>query len=405
MGKVLLKIKLILIVPLILIILLNGCAKKDGGNPVGPESQDISGLWQTEGIAVLGSSNAAFSMNFQNGVLTWDIKFYSKSYSSNQFILEEESSSTYNFTVDNSFIKIDPPQGNTYDHDPLFYHYSISSNKLSLDAGSIYTGNSNNLTETEWNLSDAKYKYNLDKTGVVIYGASDSVYFTYRIDGNTIIYSYDNNGRSTTYTGIFEIKNNKFYIYEKPGVVQSNPRTHTSQSIILSRTTSSESLAKDYFPLKIGNSWTFDYGYSPSKSYGSIYTSGTLSWTIISFKDIGDIEEYTIRETFKGKTYSPASRLKDTVYIGPDTAYFNITESPLHRITINSKLTQLGQISIKRFYAESTPDTISVSTINYTSHNLTLIKAEGVKIWTFGGRSNSDLFGSLRLNRAVFADY
>lgn len=404
---------LVLLFPVIFIMIMNGCSKNGDNSPLGPEIQGTpDGMYKSDGIVSWISPNTSVTWNFSGEKLLWDVTYYKKGTPESQAAFDYESLLNFNFKTDNSFLVINALDVNKYVlNETLYFHYKLEGNKLTLSPGRIYTGNSNNLTGTFWefkvspevNAPSVKYFYKDDKTGYYITGAQDTVVFTYNVDGNAISHEYNYYGRKISYRETFEIKDNKLYFYDRQGEARSEFEYENLGALTLFKSSASDE-TKDYFPLVKGNRWWFNYSFSPQGGYGFPYTSGTLSWEIISASepDANKTVKYNVRETFEGYKI-PSYMSKDTVFIGPDTAYFDITEDAFHSLTINSKLTALGQVTIKRYYSESTPDPLMVTTSNYTSHEITLRRNSGPEKWFIGMASNGDQSGMLKTVNKVLA--
>ncbi|MCU7499741.1 MAG: hypothetical protein HF309_10785 [Ignavibacteria bacterium] len=404
---------LILLFPVIFFMSLNGCSKKDNNMPVGPGDQGTpDGIYSSEGLVSWISPYTEVAWNFSGDKLSWDLSNYKKETPESQLAFDYQSSYNYSFKTDNSFLIVNPLDVNKYlQSGPMYFHYKLDGGKLMLSPGRIYTGSSNNLTGTVWefNISPSiydesvKYIYNNDKTGLYIIGTLDTIRFTYSTEGNTISHEYSFHGRKVSFKGTYEIKDNKFYFYDRQGEGKSEFEYENLGTLTLYKSPSTGG-TKDFFPLLKGNRWDFYYYFAPERSYGTAYTSGNLSWEIVSASgpDENKTARYGVRETFEGYKIQSSG---DSVSVGPDTAYFNITEDAFHRLTINSQLTALGEVRIKRFYNDNVPGSVKINAFNYTSHEITLVRNSGPSEWKIGMSSNSDISGVLRtINRLLIVE-
>lgn len=209
-------------------MVLSSC-NKDDSNPVNNDSPNLNGTWKTNGIYVDMNPNKGIqlTLTFDNGNYVSTYIEYSKD-SVGNWQQQGNNNDAGTYTLDNSFLIL----GNT---DGSIMHYAIDGNKLTLnstaDAGGIYTGNSNSLTNQNWqityNTSKRTYFYNANGTGLFLYdylnGRIDSTFFNYTISSNIITHNYLYtiiNGQqypeSGSYLGVYEIKDNKLYMYGKP---------------------------------------------------------------------------------------------------------------------------------------------------------------------------------------------
>lgn len=410
------KILLLLLFPVFIFMSLSGCSRS--GLPAGPESPAApDGMWKSDGIIPWAGSFAEVKWSFLNGELIWNVNYYSKNNPDSQLVFSNESSYTLGYAIDNSFIVINPPAGNKVWSDSLFLHFKVEGNKMALDPGRIYSGQANILTGTFWEargnwrpgVGPDKYVYYTDNTGIFILSSRDTVRFTYTIEGRTIYHNYNHHGNLSSYTAEYEIRDHKLYMYDKPGLEQRGlgsarfTAPFAVEPLTLLSSTVPETDTKDYFPLKTGSRWEFDYLYYPS-SYAKEYTRGKLTWKIISAAEdpSAKLITYTVCETFSGiktGTYNPG----DTTVVGPDTAYFFITENALHRLTMNSLLTSIGKVTINRFYSPNTPDEVTVVTANYTYHEIKLINSKGIKTWSFSAGPYAGSSGKLTLIKSELA--
>ena len=143
------------------------------------------------------------------------------------------------FQTDNFFILFFDKYGALgLDGHSAVIHYSINNNILTLNKvmerglgqGGIFEGNSNKLVNTNWKMRLSKfnssknemeyfyktYLFNSDNTCItsIVRGDVDKDTLNYSIFGNTLTIG--------NYISIYEIKNNKLYIYSKPGTDPGN---------------------------------------------------------------------------------------------------------------------------------------------------------------------------------------
>ena len=220
--------KNLIYISILFLLTLSSC-NKDDSNPLNNNSTSLNGTWKTNGIYVDMNPNRGVQMTvtFDNGTYVGSSITYTKD-SLGNWQQQSSDNDAGAYTLDNSFIIL----GN---EDGSILHYSIDGNKLTLnstaDAGGIYHGSSNSLTNQNWqinyNTSKRTYFYNTNGTGIFLYdylnGRIDSTFFNYIISSNIITHNYLYriiNGQqyqeTGSYLGIYEIKDNKFYMYGKP---------------------------------------------------------------------------------------------------------------------------------------------------------------------------------------------
>ena len=164
-----------------------------------------------------------------------------------------------------------------------------------------------------------------------------------------------------------------------------------------------EDYLSNYFPLKVGNRWTFKFAYYPFG--GSEYYNkqeGTLNWTIIK-NGITD-KEFIIQEIAKGKKYSSHDNGNTIIAndFGPDTleTKFEIAEDIWVKIKLSFFKLESGSVMIKTYYPYNWSDTLNLHNHDglntyedqikgdWNFYNITLQKNVGIIYGGYGGESN-----------------
>ncbi|MBI3579955.1 MAG: hypothetical protein HY276_07740 [Ignavibacteriales bacterium] len=144
----------------------------------------------------------------------------------------------------------------------------------------------------------------------------------------------------------------------------------------------------DFFPLKTGNTWTFNYINEIREVVfsGHWVTDGERAWTIIGNSDMKDYKIYTVLEIFKGVKYY--IRDTTTVYymkIDSGKTYFSIYVYPDSTIRINHL--EVGMNQFKRYYNtdedQITLKEVSSDGISSSLWQLTLVRGRGISNFQF----------------------
>lgn len=204
--------------------------QKDKNNPVDENSNSLDGTWKTNGIYVYINPNEGLQFTLEinnNNYSINDIRFIKDNNGS--WYQDNIYNQSGTFSADNYFFILENEDGG-------ILHYSIEGDKMTLsstaDHGGIFTGNSNELVGQNWKIryssSERTYFYNANGTGTFLYdyldgSRIDTVFFNYTKTSNVIThnwtyiiingqqYTYDSN----PYIGVYEIEDNKLYMYGK----------------------------------------------------------------------------------------------------------------------------------------------------------------------------------------------
>lgn len=222
----------------ILSILFIGCSKEE--NPTESSNESLVNIWGTNGIIEYETdrgSDITFVINESNYNLT-DNNYRKEN---GNWVFNQTYNRSGNYETDNNFLKL-YDEYSTSDGEDIF-HYSIKGDKLTLnvawDGGGIFVGNSSQLTGNNWTSEHSSYNenenrieyhlfqyiFNNNSSGLRIYnylteGRIDSTNITYNLNGNTL--SIYREGGYRLYVSIYEIKNNKLYMYGKPGTLEGD---------------------------------------------------------------------------------------------------------------------------------------------------------------------------------------
>lgn len=99
----------------------------------------------------------------------------------------------------------------------------------------------------------------------------------------------------------------------------------------------------DYWPLKVGNKWIFDYHGGWIHAFDSDRCDGTESWEIIEKNVAGNWTQFRVRKIFSGKYYTRRSTpypvgFIDSLIFEADTSYFDLAEDQSGMLEIQYKL-------------------------------------------------------------------
>jgi hypothetical protein len=159
-------------------------------------------------------------------------------------------------------------------------------------------------------------------------------------------------------------------------------------------------LCGDFFPLKLGNWWKYDYSYSVVYGIDSEWNDGTKTWEIVDAV-VRDSSFYTVREIFSGrrvtKTYNrtpPPQYLWDTTYVPGDTSYIVLCEDFYHKVEIvNQTPTAYRKylvISMPRYNPLSAGDTLWGKVPGYWSTTIKYVNNIGLYYyWWFSAGNHS----------------
>lgn len=212
------------------VVFIYGCKKSDS-NPVGPTS-GLDGTWKTNGIYVYMNPNEGtqMTMTLRSGTYDYTSTSYVRDSTGNWHASYSDADSGQ-YQTDESFIILGTSDG-------AAIHYSIEGSKLTFnstaDHGGIYVGSSNSLVGQSWSYfvggHKRSYLFQSSSNGLLLYDYNidgsriDTVYFTYATSSGVMTvnwsyiitqghqYTYDSN----PYVGVYQIANNKLYIYGKP---------------------------------------------------------------------------------------------------------------------------------------------------------------------------------------------
>lgn len=212
-----------------------GCSKETPTSTISVVPQILPGTWSTNGIYVDINTTEGVDMTFNISASTMinTAQDYRRDSLTGQWSATSYYCDTFSYVLDHTFIKWALSEGSTG-----AWHYSIENNKLTInstaDHGGIYQGSSGSLTGQAWTYEykwydeydsflatcrDIKY-YHADGTGYEIRsndrppsGWCDTTAFTYAISGNELIHYFS---VTYSYVAIYEIYNNKLYLYGKP---------------------------------------------------------------------------------------------------------------------------------------------------------------------------------------------
>lgn len=135
-------------------------------------------------------------------------------------------------------------------------------------------------------------------------------------------------------------------------------------SFLLETNLDTTDLNCDYFPLSIGNKWTFITSYNPNKdiyySWCNVYV-GVLTWEVISSKH----DFHQIRQIYDGGRHlSPQYECDSAVVNVTDTTFFNITENN-HVLKFPGIFMTASQFHLVRDYNCDSKDILDI----YSSKN------------------------------------
>ncbi len=154
-------------------------------------------------------------------------------------------------------------------------------------------------------------------------------------------------------------------------------------------------LVNDYFPLKVGNNWTFNYDLINRSSLPITYEAkGILTWGIISSKSSSDFEIRSILDA----TRHYFNTGNDSA-MAPDTILFEVTETADGIVNFEDSHLMVDQISFYRFnQAFSDSGSVYFSTpINSDAVILSLKKNIGISEFTMDISHNSAPSGNVIL--------
>ncbi|MHB8852374.1 MAG: hypothetical protein ACYC6P_03325 [Ignavibacteriaceae bacterium] len=154
-------------------------------------------------------------------------------------------------------------------------------------------------------------------------------------------------------------------------------------------------LVNDYFPLKVGNNWTFNYDLvSRSSSYNNYESIGILNWEITSSKSSSDFEIRSILNA----TRHYFNTGNDSIMV-PDTISFDVTETADGIVNFDDSHLMVDQISFNRFnQVFSDSGSVYLSTpINSDAVILSLKKNIGISEFTMDHSHNSAPSGNVTL--------
>ena len=147
----------------------------------------------------------------------------------------------------------------------------------------------------------------------------------------------------------------------------------------------------DFFPLKLGNWWKYDYSYSMIYGEEKVYIDGTKTWEIIDARMFTDSSQYTVREIFSGRRIGatlvwwepyPYPWLYDTTYVPADTSFVYLSEDKEHKVnTIGMTATDYRSylaISLSRFDSTGLVDSLTMQVPHYWSSTIKYVKNIGM---------------------------
>lgn len=154
-------------------------------------------------------------------------------------------------------------------------------------------------------------------------------------------------------------------------------------------------LVNDFFPLKVGNKWTFNYNMNDRYDITNMYNSkGTLTWEVIENKSPSD---FVVRSALAAvRRYFNSSR--DSV-VPPDTVDFEVTETFGGTVTFQDPHLLVDPISFNRFIQNfSGAGTIHIVTrANEDVIDLSLQENIGIEQFTMTLSHNSAPDGTVSL--------
>lgn len=166
----------------------------------------------------------------------------------------------------------------------------------------------------------------------------------------------------------------------------------------------------DYFPLKIGNNWTYDFLYYPRASdWLDHWLEGKVSWTIKEKLDSSKSTIYKIDKITSGIeiNYNFNTSQYDTTFITNKQEKTNFIENGEGFIDLGNAF---YNIKIKRFHSDSVDYLIfdsffsypyhedsNIEHDDYTGHRIKVQKNIGIIKWEIDNCSNSSADGNLNL--------
>ncbi len=155
-------------------------------------------------------------------------------------------------------------------------------------------------------------------------------------------------------------------------------------------------LVNDFFPLKVGNKWTFNYNMNDRYDITNMFNAkGILTWEVIKSKSPND---FVIQSTLDAvRHYFPISR--DSV-VAPDTVDFEVTETFGGTVSFQDPHLLVDPISFNRYIQDfSGAGTIHIVTMaNEDVIDLSLQKNVGIEQFTMTQSHNSAPDGKVTLN-------
>jgi hypothetical protein len=235
---------IVFLLSLTIVLFFNiGCKKKESSPTSSKTPITLSGTFKTNGIYQYRSGRGCNSTwTFANNNYNYNVIWFRWDTIASQWISEGAENMNGTYSDDNNFLRLTDKYG-AYPDDGYKWHYSIDGNKLTLnsawDEGGIFAGSSNTLVGTwtehisyydttahTFNTSTRNVIYNQGGTAMEIYissGYTDTTRFNYVIAGDVLTQYYQ--GSSWTYVGIYSIKQNKLYLYGKPGTSENDSYT------------------------------------------------------------------------------------------------------------------------------------------------------------------------------------
>ncbi len=191
--------------------------------------------------------------------------------------------------------------------------------------------------------SDRSDTYYLSKPGFTIDGSVNIIW-------NGVLYPVENakvtlqeystvNSECSVYTkadGLFRFENVKprFRAFSVAHITDEYNNTFSTSTYFQADTTmvvTLKPLPEDYFPMKTGNEWVYEYSCFKTIRHPNVYEEkdGTLTWKVLSSDDGFDNRAYHCLSIFSGtlRNTDLENQIDDTISVEADTTYFDIIES------------------------------------------------------------------------------